>query len=70
MIHAIRSLCQITGNSSNILLLSLSHFVTNLISHLGSGGCSDVGTNWIRTGDPGITGLVSYPLDHEVLVPA
>jgi hypothetical protein len=30
MIHVIKSLCQITGNSSNISLL-------NLLSHLGSG---------------------------------
>jgi len=33
-------------------------------------GCrlDDLGTRWIRTADPGIAGLVTYPLDHEVLV--
>jgi hypothetical protein len=32
-------------------------------------GCSDdLGTCCTRTGDPVTAGLVSYPLDHEVLV--
>jgi hypothetical protein len=28
----------------------------------------DLGTRWTRTGDSGFIGLLSYPLDHEVLV--
>jgi hypothetical protein len=28
----------------------------------------DPGTRWTRTADLGIAGLVTYPLDHEVLV--
>ena len=54
-------------------LLSAETFFYLLLSwkclpDVSGGGSDDLGTPWTRTGDPGITGLLSYPLDHEVLV--
>jgi hypothetical protein len=48
-------------------LLPLSSW--KCLPDVSGGGCSDgLGTRWTRTGDLGISGLVSYPLDHEALV--